>query len=107
MTTDAEYAATFEMPLDPGIARAVRVLADAGVCTIESCEGGAGHAFPDPTVVFGGNTPEGWFALSVAIAHHLPVCGLRRVWHLVDGQPEGPWWELVFRPEIRDGGTDL
>lgn len=36
--------------LDPGIAGAVRVLMVAGIHTFESCEGGAGHAYPEPTI---------------------------------------------------------
>ena len=36
---DVEYAHSFEYPLDPGIARVVRVLNDAGIETFESCEG--------------------------------------------------------------------
>ena len=39
--------------LDPGIERAVNLLREARVETFESCEGGAGHAFPEPTIRFG------------------------------------------------------
>lgn len=35
--------------LDDGIREAVRVLAQAGVETFESCQGGDGHAYPEPT----------------------------------------------------------
>jgi hypothetical protein len=44
----------FDPPLDPGIAPAVLVLRDAGVETFESCEGGEGHSYPEPTVRFHG-----------------------------------------------------
>lgn len=84
--------------LDPGIADYVRVLRAAGVETYESCEGGAGHAFPDPTVRFFGDGMEGFPALAVALRHGLPVLHLRRFWQVVDGEPCGPYWELVFRP---------
>jgi hypothetical protein len=87
--------------LDEGIAHAVTVLRRAGVPTYESCEGGSGHAFPEPTVRFGGNMAEGFAALAVAMQHPeigLRVYELRRVWRIDDGEPTGPWWDLVFRP---------
>ena len=52
--------------LDPGIAAYVDALRDAGVETFESCEGGSGHAYPEPTVRFGGGPGEGFRALAVA-----------------------------------------
>jgi hypothetical protein len=87
-----------ESALDPGIRYAVRVLAEAGVETFESCEGGIGHAYPEPTVRFHGERPEGFRALSVALVHGLRVIHLRRVWPISDGEPTGPWWEMVFVP---------
>lgn len=87
----------YDAPLDPGIARAVLALADGGVETFESCQGGAGHAFPEPTVRFHGDSAEGYRALAVALRAGLPVLGLRRTWPIVDGEPTGPWWELTFR----------
>jgi hypothetical protein len=89
--------------LDPGIAEAVAVLRAAGVETFESCEGGEGHAFPEPTVRFGGDNPEGFRALAVAMRAQLPVAQLRRVWAIRDGEPTGPEWELVFYSETPPG----
>ena len=83
--------------VDEGIRDAVRVLQDAGVETIESCEGGPGHAFPDPTVRFHGNSTEGFRAYSAAITRGLRVYALRRVYDVVDGELTGPWWEIVLR----------
>ena len=83
-------------PLDPDIKIAVEALQAAGIDTFESCQGGAGHAYAEPTVRFHGSQPEGFRALSVAMAAGLPVAGLRRVWPVLDGEPTGPWWELVF-----------
>jgi hypothetical protein len=40
----------FDPPLDPGIEAYVRALVDEGVETSESCEGGPGHAYPEPTI---------------------------------------------------------
>ena len=88
----------FDSPLDPGIAHAVLTLQAAGVETFESCEGGQGHAYPEPTVRFHGQQGEGFRAFAHAQAAGLPVRELRRGWMIVDGEPAGPWWELVFHP---------
>ena len=88
----------FSSPLDLGIERAVHLLMDNGVETYESCQGGPGHAFPEPTVRFYGQRAEGLRALSVALMHRLPVLHLRRIWTVVDGEPTGPDWELTFVP---------
>lgn len=88
----------FEPPLDEGIREIVVVLAENGVETFESCEGGRGHSFPWPTVRFEGSNSEGLRALAVAIANGLPVDGLRRTWGVVEGAIHGPWWEITFKP---------
>ena len=44
--------------LDSGIRDAVRILAEAGVETFESCQGGEGHAYAEPTVRFHGDRDE-------------------------------------------------
>ncbi len=85
-----------ETPLDSGIANSVQILAESGVETFESCQGGDGHAFPEPTVRFHGHRSEGFRALSVALERGLSVHTLRRIWTIDDGEPTGPYWELVF-----------
>src|SRR4051812_8626442 len=87
--------------LDPGIERAVRLLQQHGIETYESCEGGPGHSYPEPTIRFHGVPEAGWRALAVCFAHGLPVAELRRVWVILDGhEPTGPKWELVFARKI-------
>jgi hypothetical protein len=86
-----------DMPIDAGIARAVALLHGNGVETFESCEGGDGHAFPEPTVRFHGNAWAGLRAFSVAMEHGLPVLAVRRAYAVVDGQLTGPEWEMTFR----------
>jgi hypothetical protein len=86
----------FSPPLDPGIAGAVAVLRLAGIETFESCQGGPGHAYPEPTVRFHGYREEGFRALAAAIQGGLRVSALRRVWVVLDGEPTGPHWEMVF-----------
>lgn len=88
--------AEFFPPLDAGIYRAVIVLREAGIETFESCEGGEGHAYPEPTVRFYGERAEGFKALAAAIGAGLPVAALRRAWPIIDGEPTGPWWELTL-----------
>ncbi len=86
-----------DLPIDPGIKRAVAILRQGGIETFESCEGGPGHAFPEPTIKFHGNGWEGFKALSIALTHRLPVLSVRLAWDVCDGMPHGPWWEMTFR----------
>jgi hypothetical protein len=93
-----EYAEQWELPLDRAISYAVKVLRDGGVETFESCQGGPGHAFLEPTVRFHGGQEAGFAALACAIANELPVAELRRFWQVIDGEPHGPHWEMTFCP---------
>jgi hypothetical protein len=88
----------FEPPLDEGIREIVITLLSNGIETFESCEGGVGHSFPEPTVRFEGGSSEGLRALSVALENGLPVAELRRTWGMVDGSIHGPWWVMTFHP---------
>ncbi len=90
---------SYDPPLDAGIANAVEILQAAGVETFESCEGGTGHSFPEPTVRFHGERSEGMRALAAVQAHALPVSALRRIWDVIDGELTGPHWEMTFLPE--------
>ena len=95
--------AIFDPPLDRGIAAAVELLANAGVETFESCQGGEGHAYPLPTVRFHGPPAEGFRAYAVAVAHGLPVSALARVWRVDYGELTGPWWEMTFHGPVEPG----
>ena len=86
----------YSPPLDSGIEQYVTILASAGIETYESCEGGEGHSYPEPTVRFYGTHAEGFRALGVALQHNLPVASLKRLWDVIDCEPVGPSWELVF-----------
>ena len=52
-----EYTWTehFYAELDPEIEPVVRLLNQRGVLTLESCQGGAGHGYGYPTVLFSGD----------------------------------------------------
>jgi hypothetical protein len=91
------YAPVADLAVDPGIRDAVLLLRSEGVETFESCEGGDGHAFPEPTIRFHGDAWAGYRAFAVAMQHQLPVAHLRRVYDVVEAQLEGPWWEITFR----------
>lgn len=82
--------------LDKGIRRAVEILDAGGVETFESCEGGAGHSFFEPTIRFYGNQAAGFHALAVAINHGMKVSELRRYWYMDGEEPHGPYWEMTF-----------
>jgi hypothetical protein len=86
--------------LDPGIRRAVVVLRGAGLNTFESCEGGEGHAYTEPTVRFYGAPCEGWKGFAACQSYGLPIKRLSRTWVLTDGEPSGPFWEVTFRCQL-------
>lgn len=84
--------------LDAGVRRYVDVLSGEGIETYESCEGGEGHSYAEPTVRFHGERGQGFRALAVALQYGFPVRVLRRIWTVDrDGHPHGPEWELTFR----------
>lgn len=84
------------LPLDPGIKAYVEALQQQGVETFESCQGGEGHAYLEPTVRFHGDRSEGFRALAVAQSNQFPVAALRRTWPVIDDEPTGPYWEMTF-----------
>jgi hypothetical protein len=86
----------FDPPLDHEIAPIVAVLVESGIETFESCGGGEGHAFVEPTVRFHGDEAEGFRAMAVALTRGLPVLELRRAWRIEATGPVGPWWEMTF-----------
>lgn len=90
------YSAGDDRGLDERIRPVVAALRAEGVETFESCEGGVGHAYPEPTVRFFGDRAEGYRALAVTVRLGLTVTALRRTWPIVEGEPTGPWWEMTF-----------
>ena len=85
------------LPLDPEIRDYVLILRSEGVETFESCQGGPGHCYPEPTIRFFGNSAEGFRAFAVARTHRLPVTSLRRYYSVEEGELVGPHWEMTFR----------
>jgi len=99
-----EFTPETDMPLDKGVKRYVLALRAGGIETFESCEGGEGHAFPEPTVRFHGGVGEGFKAFGVAAQYGLPVSKVRLSYTVNEHSLlTGPWWEMVFTksaPEV-------
>ena len=84
--------------LDAGIRKTVELLRAQAIETCQSCEGGQGHACPEPTIEFYGVPEAGWRAVGLCFTHKLPISELRRVWDVLDGiEPTGPIWQIVFK----------
>lgn len=93
----ANFEDGLDLPLDSGVRRYALILRAAGIETFESCQGGADHAFPEPTIRFHGTAAEGFRAFTAARNHGLPVLALRRSYSVDGDWLEGPWWEMTFR----------
>ena len=87
--------------LDRWVRFAVLMLRQAGIQTYESCQGGAGHAFPEPTVRFEGTKSDAFRAVAAVRAHGLPAHHLRQFWRLNEHGAERPAWEMTFYPLTR------
>ena len=86
----------YSPPLDKGIKHEVEILVEGGIETYESCEGGIGHCYLEPTVRFHGERSEGFKALAIALQNGLKPSKLSRIWTIEDGEPIGPDWEMTF-----------
>lgn len=86
----------YDPPLDKGIKEYVEILVENGIETYESCKGGKGHTYPEPTICFYGQIQEGFRALAIALENGLPVKEIRQFWSIEDKQPIGPDWAIVF-----------
>ena len=88
------------MPVDLGIVRGVKILKDAGFTTIESCEGGKGHYYAEPTIQFVGSHATGWAAMAELMTYGLPIRRLGQMWTFDhsygQGHPTGPEWFITF-----------
>ena len=95
--TDAPVALEPIDNLDPLIAPYVRILREGGVVTVQSCQGGKGHAFPEPTIQFLGPVGALWQALSVLMSVDAGVSKVRIGWNVgPDNLPDGPVLEVVL-----------
>lgn len=91
----------YATPLDKGIERLVRVLRYHGVQTLQSCEGGEGHAFIEPTVRFDGEDGEGFRVLGIALSYGFPVKCVRKVWDVDGREPTERFWEIILTRKLK------
>lgn len=93
--------------LDKGIRFAVRALHAHGIETCQSCEGGEGHAYSEPSVdiLAGPNDVAGFNALACLVDFGLPVSLVSKVWNIKNGMPYECIWRIIFNksfPERAD-----
>ena len=88
--------------MDAGILPVVDLLRKNGIGTFESCEGGPGHAFLEPTVRFLGDRGTGFKVYDILVTNGLdrPAKSIRRYWTASNGELEGPYWEVTFDPMV-------
>lgn len=82
--------------VDAGISHFVSILRSQGIETCQSCEGGPGHSYDEPTIEFHGGPGDGPRAVGVAFTYGLPIRQLRRFWSIQDGEMTGPYWAMTF-----------
>lgn len=85
--------------LDPGIVQAVHALADYGIDTFSSCQGGPGHGGYQgmPVVLFHGDENAGLWAVWLLETQGFKVQALSRHWDLDHGLPRQPAWQVTLR----------
>lgn len=85
--------------IDPGILAALHALADYGIDTFASCQGGPGHgAYGSmPVILFHGDENAGLYAVWLLETAGFRVWELSRHWDLDHGQPRQPWWRATMR----------
>lgn len=90
--------------LDRGIRFAVRVLHAHGIETGQSCEGGKGHSYFEPTVEFRADAGDalGFEALSYLQMYELPVSAVSIHWHVYRGLPFEKLWRITFWKTMDD-----
>ncbi len=91
--------------IDKGIITAVELLRDYGFETFESCQGGAGHCFEDPTIRFFGSEFDLIRAWEICSLHGMEVFEAKRVYRKVDmyrknKKSNGLSWDKPFNEII-------
>lgn len=87
----------FYQKIDAGIRFAVRVLHAAGIETCQSCEGGDGHAYHDPTVDLVADDGAGLRAVAALSDYGLDVLALAMVWPVRHGLIVDRIWRVTLR----------
>ena len=95
--------------LDPGIRRYVKIIREAGVNTLASCQGRDNpgyhpeihgpHSGDWPYIAIQGATPDVFIALGNALYEGLPVRSIEQRWFVYPEDrcaPIGPEWRITF-----------
>lgn len=103
MWAEAEYRA-----LDPGIRFAVRVLHASGFETCQSCQGGKGHSYLEPTVemIATSDDADGFGAVAALQSYGLPVAAVAIVWPVRHGLPYEKNWRITFFKTMEERADD-
>lgn len=103
------WAAKDYAGIDAGIRFAVRVLHAHGLDTCQSCQGGKGHAYLEPTVdmVAGGGDADGFEALAVLANYGLPVSTVSITWNIQNGLPFEKLWRIAFSRPFPERADDI
>ena len=89
--------------IDKGILSEVLILRKHGVETFESCQGGIGHCFPEPTIKFYGDKNEGIRVAHICLQEDLPIFKIGRSFYVSDGELTTPFWELTLIRRYPEG----
>ena len=84
--------------LDPLIAPVVEILNSHGFKTFESCQGGEGHCFPEPTVRFEGNEFDLLRAFEICEMYGIAVLSGKRVFR------KSPVYKNDMSPDVTQIG---
>ena len=95
--------------LDSGIRRFVKILNDAGVETLSSCEGRKNPGYSPkrdgphhgdwPYVLLNGTITDAYIAIGSALKEGLPVRSIEQSWFTYPEDPRilnGPQWRITF-----------
>jgi hypothetical protein len=98
----------FYMALDPGIRFAVRVLHATGFETCQSCQGGKGHAYLEPSIdaVATADDATGFGALAALRDYGLPVSALAIIWPVRNGLPYEKLWRIAFARTMEERANE-
>lgn len=84
--------------IDAPVVAALHALADYGIDTFSSCQGGGGdHAHVMPAILFHGSEHDGLYAVWLLEAQGFRVQTLSRHWDLDHGLPRQPFWKVTLR----------
>lgn len=95
--------------LDVGIRFAVKVLHAAGIETCQSCQGGKGHSYKEPTVeiIAGSDDALGFAALHALRQYGLPVAEVSLVWPVMGSLPFEKNWRVTFFKTMEERADDF